>query len=40
MKTLASKIYAKSLQALVEKAFRSVNGKRLSNSQLYVSLLV
>src|ERR1700680_3449662 len=41
MKTLvASKIYAKSLQTLVEKAFRSLNGKRLSNSQLYVNFLV
>lgn len=34
------KIYARNLQAFVEKAFRSLDGKRLSNSQLYISLIV
>src|SRR6202163_3789679 len=37
---ISPKIYGKSLQAFVEKAFRSVNGKRLSNLQLYINLIV
>jgi predicted phage terminase large subunit-like protein len=41
MKTsVPSKIYGRSLQAFVEKAFRSVSGKRLSNSQLYINFIV
>src|ERR1700687_5400714 len=40
MDTISSKIYGKSLQAFVEKAFRSVNGKRLSTSQLYINFIV
>jgi phage terminase large subunit-like protein len=41
MKALGTpKIYGKNLQAFVEKAFRSLNGKRLSNSQLYINLIV
>src|ERR1700730_12866633 len=38
--SISPKIYGKSLQAFVEKAFRSANGKRLSNSQLYINLIV
>jgi predicted phage terminase large subunit-like protein len=38
--SIAPGVYAKSLQAFVEKAFRSVNGKRLSNSQLYINFIV
>lgn len=34
------KIYGRNLQAFVEKAFRSLDGKRLSNSQLYLSLII
>lgn len=34
------KIYARNLQAFVEKAFRSLDGKRLSNSQFYISLII
>jgi hypothetical protein len=38
--SISPKVYGKSLQAFVEKAFRSVNGKRLSNFQLYISFIV
>jgi phage terminase large subunit-like protein len=40
MDSIAPKIYGKSLHAFVEKAFRSVNGKRLSNSPSYVDVIV
>jgi predicted phage terminase large subunit-like protein len=40
MKDVSAKIYSKSLQAFVEKAFRFSNGKRLSNSQLYINRIV
>src|ERR1700676_341752 len=38
--SISPKIYGKSLQAFVEKAFRWVNGKRPSNSQLYINYIV
>jgi predicted phage terminase large subunit-like protein len=38
--SISPKIYGKSLQAFVEKAFRSVNGKRLSNAQLYINFII
>jgi predicted phage terminase large subunit-like protein len=40
MKEVASKIYARSLQAFVEKAHRSVHGKKLDRSQTYITFVI
>jgi predicted phage terminase large subunit-like protein len=37
---VSAKIYSKSLQAFVQKAFRSTTGKRLDNDQLYINRIV
>jgi predicted phage terminase large subunit-like protein len=38
--SISPKIYGKSLQAFVEKAFRFLNKRQLSNSQRYINLIV
>ena len=39
MRNAATKIYRKSLLAFIEKAFRSLNGDRLNNSQRYIAFI-